>query len=72
MSVIRNLDKLPKDWQAGGYPLVTMMDVERRNEKIVPVFKKALVKLDGDLFQIYKKYRSIWAYDDHYQSPGPI
>jgi len=26
------------------------MDVERRNEKIVPVFKKALVKLDGDLF----------------------
>jgi len=27
-----------------------MMDVERRNEKIVPVFKKALVKLDGDLF----------------------
>jgi len=26
------------------------MDVERRNEKIVPVFKKALVKLDGYLF----------------------
>lgn len=48
------------------------MDVERRKGKYVPVIKKALTELKGDLFAIYKKYRSIWAFDDHYQSPGPI
>ncbi len=47
MSVIRNLDKKPTEWLAGGYPLVTMMDVEKRKGKDVPVIKKALVDLNG-------------------------
>jgi len=45
-----NLDQAPIHWEAAGYPLVTMMDVETRKGKDVPVIKKALVELDGPLF----------------------
>ena len=72
MSVVRNLDKEPEDWAAGGCPLVPMMIVERRKGKDVPVIKKALVDLDGVLFKIYEKERAHWALGDYFQSPGPI
>lgn len=47
MSCIRNLSNPPEEWLAGGYPLVTMMNIEHRKGKDVPVIKKALVELDG-------------------------
>jgi 6-phosphofructokinase len=53
MSCIRNLHLAPEQWEASGYPLVTMMEVETRKGKDVPVIKKALVELDGPLFNIY-------------------
>lgn len=72
MSCIRGLHREPQHWQAAGYPLVTMMDVEQRKGKNVPVISKALTDLQGPLFGIYAQYRDLWAIDDLYQSPGPI
>lgn len=72
MSCIRYLDRDPVDWQASGYPLVTMMDVEVRKGKPVPVIKKALTELDGELFKIYSSVRNSWALNDAYHPPGPI
>ena len=45
MSVIRNLNEDPEKWQPGGFPLVTMMNVEVRHGKNKPVIKKALVEV---------------------------
>ena len=47
MSCVKNLQNEPENWEAGGYPLVTMMNLERRGGKNKPVIKKALVELDG-------------------------
>lgn len=37
MSVLRNLTQPPEEWTPGGFPLVTMMDVEHRKGHDVPV-----------------------------------
>ena len=57
MSCVRNLEKSPSEWLPGGYPLVTMMNIEHRKGKDVPVIKKALVDLDGPLFHLYTSKR---------------
>ena len=49
-----------------------MMNVERRKGKDVPVIKKALVDLNGDLFKYYEKVRKTWSLNDSYIIPGPI
>ena len=49
-----------------------MMCIERRKGKDKPVIKKALVKLDGAMFQAYEAVRDKWALLDAYKSPGPI
>lgn len=49
-----------------------MMDVETRKGKHVPVIKKALVDLDGPLFNFYKNNREKWAMNDYYHPVGPI
>ena len=59
-------------WVAAGCPLPAMMNVERRKGKDVPVIKKALVELDGDMFKAYAAVREKWAVLDCYRSPGPI
>ena len=53
MSVIRNLTQNPTDWKPEGCPLAIMMNVERRKGKNVPVIKKALVDLEGNMFKRY-------------------
>lgn len=73
MSCVKNLqDRNPKNWTAAGCPLPTMMHLERRKGKDVPVIKKALVDLDGDNYKAYIAVRDRWAYLDCYRSPGPI
>lgn len=73
MSVVRNLaDSNPSNWIPAGCPLMTMMNVERRKGKDVPVIKKALVDLEGDMFKFYEKCRNTWATNDAYLTPGPI
>jgi 6-phosphofructokinase len=73
MSVIRNLSKSnPAEWVPAGCPLMTMMNVERRKGKDVPVIKKALVDIEGDMFKFFTKVRDTWAVNDAYIIPGPI
>jgi pyrophosphate--fructose-6-phosphate 1-phosphotransferase len=73
MSCVKNLhDRDYKNWIAGGCPLPTMMNIERRKGKDVPVIKKALVELDGPIFKAYAAVRDQWAVLDAYRSPGPI
>jgi diphosphate-dependent phosphofructokinase len=73
MSCVKNIyDRDYKNWIAAGCPLPTMMNVERRKGKDVPVIKKALVELDGPIFKAYKAVRDQWAVLDCYRSPGPI
>jgi hypothetical protein len=72
MSVVRNLADEPENWQPGGFPLVTMMNVERRKGADKPVIKKALVELEGPLFGIFAAERAKWAVEDLYRSTGPI
>jgi len=45
---------------------VTMMNIEHRKGKNVPVIKKALVELDGSLFKLYESKREEWAYGDYF------
>jgi len=73
MSCVKNLnDRNPKNWIAAGCPLPTMMHLERRKGKDVPVIKKALVDLEGPNYLSYVAVRDKWAYLDCYRSPGPI
>jgi pyrophosphate--fructose-6-phosphate 1-phosphotransferase len=73
MSCIRNLsDKSTDNWIASGCPLPSMMGLERRKGKDVPVISKALVTLDGDMFKAFAAVRDKWALYDCYQSTGPI
>jgi hypothetical protein len=73
MSCVKNLKERDyKKWEAAGCPLPTMMNVERRKGKDVPVIKKALVDLDGPIFKAYVAVREKWALLDCYRSPGPI
>ena len=73
MSCIKNLgNEDPLTWVAAGCPLLSMMGVERRHGKDKPVITKALVELDGPMFQCLKAVREKWGYLDCYQSPGPI
>lgn len=66
MSCIRNLNNEPEEWLPGGYPLVTMMNIETRKGKQVPVIKKALVTLDGPLFKLFDSRREDWALGDFF------
>jgi hypothetical protein len=73
MSCVKNLsDRDPRNWIAAGCPLPTMMHLERRKGKDVPVIKKALVDLDGDNYKAYVAVREKWGYLDCFRSPGPI
>jgi len=73
MSVIKNVsDKKTKNWIAGGCSLMSMMNIERRKGKNVPVIKKALVELNGNMFKFYEIVRKTWMLNDCYITPGPI
>ena len=72
MSVVRKLGLPAEEWVPGGCPLVSMMNIERRKGKDVPVIKKALVELDGPLFKLFEEERVGWRSHDFYRSPGPI
>ena len=72
MSCVRNVDKQPEEWIPGGYPLVTMMNIEHRKGKNVPVIKKALVELNRPLFKAYDSERLTWMIEDYYNIVGPV
>lgn len=72
MSTLRNLKLHPSEWVPAGVPLVTMMHIERRKGKDVPVIAKALVEMDSHIFKTYENIREHWAINDCFRNPGPI
>jgi pyrophosphate--fructose-6-phosphate 1-phosphotransferase len=72
LSSVRNLTEGADKWAAGGVPLVSMMNMERRHGEDKPVIKKALVELDGAPFKHFAAQRGAWAEHSNYRLPGPI
>ncbi len=71
MSQISHLTKRVEDWEAGGVPIVSLLHMEQRQGKTIPVIKKALVDLQSEPFQHFSSYRAKWALNDDYRFPGP-
>ncbi len=69
---LKDLHKPAEQWVAGGVPLTSMMNMERRHGKNKPVIRKALVELADAPFKTYCTNRSTWAVEDAYIFPGPI
>ena len=72
LSSVKNLSAPADEWIAGGVPLVSMMNIERRHGSDKPVIKKALVELDGAPFKAFAKARPEWALSSDYRVPGPV
>lgn len=72
ISSVRNLTKPAEEWIAGGIPLTSMMNMERRHGKQKPVIKKALVELNSAPFRKFSENREKWSIEENYIYPGPI
>lgn len=72
MAIVKNLSAPTDEWKAGGVPITMMMNMERRNGKMKPVIRKALVELDGAPFRKFASKRDDWALNTRYVYPGPI
>ena len=72
MSIIQNTTAPAAEWIASGVPITMMMNMERRNGKMKPVIRKALVELDGAPFKFFAAHRDEWARKTMYIYPGPI
>ncbi|NLF82787.1 MAG: diphosphate--fructose-6-phosphate 1-phosphotransferase, partial [Candidatus Gastranaerophilales bacterium] len=72
ISSVRSLINPAENWIAGGIPLTSMMNIEKRHGEFKPVIKKALVELDGAPFRYFAQNRETWALEDCYLYPGPI
>lgn len=70
--MIGNLADSRETWAAGGVPIVSMMNLERRKGKVKPVIRKAMVDLDRKPFKVYARRRETWAVTTSYLSPGAI
>ncbi len=72
LSTISNLAKPSTEWEAGGMPIVKMMNLEQRHGAMKPVIKKALVDLKGKPFKYFEERRDTWAEKTCYKYPGAI
>ncbi|MCM8530396.1 MAG: diphosphate--fructose-6-phosphate 1-phosphotransferase [Lentisphaeraceae bacterium] len=72
LSSVRNLTQPADQWIAGGIPLTSMMNVERRHGQDKPVIRKALVELDGAPFGKLAANREKWGVETSFIYPGPI
>lgn len=69
---IRNLSQSAEQWVPGGIPITMMMNLERRQGKMKPVIKKAMVDLEGKPFKTFASKRGEWALKTSYTYPGAI
>ena len=72
LSSVKNLTAPAAEWIAGGTPLTSMMNVERRHGADKPVIRKALVELDAAPFKKLADNRDKWAVETSFIYPGPI
>jgi len=69
---VRNLAATPDAWRPCAVPLTSMMRLETRKGREVPVIAKALVRTDGRPFEAFAAERERWAVEDAYRYPGAI
>ena len=72
MAIVKNTTAPNDEWKAGGVHITMMMNMERRNAKMKPVIRKALVELDGKPFKTFAAMRDKWAVETCFVYPGPI
>ncbi|MDA8409421.1 MAG: diphosphate--fructose-6-phosphate 1-phosphotransferase, partial [Treponema sp.] len=72
LSSVRNLAAPASQWIAGGIPLISLMNIERRHGHDKPVIRKALVELEGLPFKTFASVRDNWALSSDYRVPGGI
>ena len=72
MAIVKNTTDGTDNWIAGGVPITMMMNMERRNGKMKPVIRKALVDLEGRPFKKFMEHRAEWEIDTCFVYPGPI
>lgn len=72
MAVVKNTMLPVDEWQAGGTPITSMLNLERRNGEMKPVIRKALVDLNGEPFKEFAAHRNEWAENVCFTYPGPI
>jgi len=72
LAAVKNLAAPADSWEAGGVPLVSMMNMERRHGSDKPVIRKALVELDGAPFKAFAAQRAEWSLSSDYRVPGGI
>ena len=72
MCGIRNLEHPAADWEPCAVPVTTLLHTEIRHGEPKPVIEKALVDLNGPVFQEFANKRDSWILDDCYLFPGPI
>ena len=72
MAIVKNTTAPADQWQAGGVPITMMMNMEKRNGKMKPVIRKALVELEGAPFKNFAAHRDEWKKNTCYTYPGPI
>ena len=70
--MIKNLADSREKWVAGGVPIVSMMNLERRKGKVKPVIRKAMVDLSKKPFRVFARGRKEWAVTTSFMSPGAI
>ena len=72
MAIVKNTTAPADQWIAGGVPITMMMNMEKRNGKMKPVIRKALVELEGKPFKTFAAQREVWKKNTCYTYPGPI
>lgn len=72
MAIVKNTTCPAAEWVAGGVPITMMLNMERRNGKMKPVIRKALVDLNGAPFKTFAAHRDEWKRQTAYVYPGPI
>lgn len=72
MCFVKDLARPVSQWQMGGVPLTSLMNIEIRKGQHKAVIKKALVDLKGTSFRVFSEKRKQWGVDDSFCFPGPI
>lgn len=72
MAAVRHTHRPVSQWVARGVPIVSMLNMEKRNGKMKPVIKKQLVDLNGAPFNYFLEHRKKWERETDYVYPGPI
>ena len=73
MAIVSNLNANAEEWKAGGLPLTSMMNMEKRGGNTIPVIQKALVDLNSPPFEFFAQHREKWSRGDQmFAFPGAI